>query len=177
MHVAEPPLADPRRGRREQGQVGLLILGACVLALTLVVGVVNVTAVQLARTRLYDVVDAAALDAADAVDDAELYATGVTGGLPLTDETVTGSVERYLAATPLPVNVSSWRVERAVARAGTGRAAAPAAEVTLVATVEPPLGAGLLAAVAGPFTLRVGSTADPRRAPTRPDAATVGTGP
>ena len=137
------------------------------LALTLVVGIVNVTAVQVARIRLYDVADAAALDAADAVRDAELYATGVRGGLPLTDEAVHESVARYLAATPLPANVSAWRLERAGVRAPADAlpGAAPAAEVSLTGTVDLPRGGGLLAGLAGPVTLTVSSTADPRTAP------------
>ncbi len=160
--------AGPSRGpygQREEGQIGLLILGACVLALTLVVGIVNVTAVQLARVHLYDIADAAALDAADAVRDEDLYASGVRAGLPLTDDGVRESVARFLAGTQLPVNVSAWALERATVRPGEPPGAAPTVEVSLTGTVELPLGGGLLAGVSGPVTITVNSTADPRTAP------------
>ncbi len=147
------------RGRRDPGvagQITVFILGACVLALTLVVGVVNVTAVQLARVRLYDVADAAALDAADEAREVDIYGGGVRGTLPLSDDVVRESAERSLAQVARPEAIGSWRLERAGLGAQVGTA-----EVVLTGEVVLPLGGGLLAAVAGPVTLTVTSTARP----------------
>ncbi|MEP7160271.1 MAG: pilus assembly protein TadG-related protein [Dermatophilaceae bacterium] len=152
--------ADMTRRRRDgrdpgvAGQITVFILGACVLALTLVVAVVNVTAVQLARVRLYDVADAAALDAADEAREVDIYGGGVRGTLPLTDDAVRASAERSLVQVARPEAISSWRLERA----GVG-AQAGTAVVVLTGDVVLPLGGGLLAAAAGPVTLTVTSSA------------------
>ncbi|MEP7018458.1 MAG: hypothetical protein ABI899_10620, partial [Actinomycetota bacterium] len=49
--VGERPLY-PVGGQPERGQISLLILGFTVIALMLIIGAVDVTAVQLARTRM-----------------------------------------------------------------------------------------------------------------------------
>ena len=61
---------------REQGQIGVLALGLFVLAAILVLGAIDVTAAQLARMRLLDAADSAALDAADALDERAAYEGG-----------------------------------------------------------------------------------------------------
>jgi Putative Flp pilus-assembly TadE/G-like len=70
--VGERPLC-PAPDQREQGQISLLILGFTVIALMLIIGAVDVTAVQLARTRMLDAADGAALDASDALDNGSAY--------------------------------------------------------------------------------------------------------
>lgn len=145
------------RPEGEEGQIGLLILGVCVLVLTLVIGVVDVTAIQLARVRLYDASDAAALDAADAIFEGGAYRDGVRERLPVTDESVRAAAQRYLATTDRPDRLTSWQIG-----AGTGTADGRSATVALTGTVEAPIGGGLLADVFGPIRLTVTSRADGR---------------
>lgn len=142
------------RDRREDGQIAILLLGLCVLALTVVIGVVNVTALQLARVRLYDAVDAAALDAADSVDPSAVYAGRLTRDLPLSSSEVGLVARRYLAATDLPANVTAWRIDDP-----TDSPDGASARVTLTATVSYPLGNAILASLFGPTQLTVTSTA------------------
>ena len=68
----------------------------------LVVGGVDATAVQLARTRMLDAADGAALDAADALDEAGAYGQGLDEAVRLTDATVQQAAAGYLAAQPRP---------------------------------------------------------------------------
>jgi len=65
---AGPGLGDAQAVQPERGQISLLILGFTVIALMLIVGAVDVTAVQLARARLLDAADGAALDASGSLD-------------------------------------------------------------------------------------------------------------
>lgn len=92
----------PTAGRvdPEGGQITLLILGFTVIALMLIIGAVDVTAVQLARTRLLDVADSAALDASDALDSGSAYGAGLSVFVPITDGSVRESAARYLGASP-----------------------------------------------------------------------------
>lgn len=148
---------SPRSSRDDDGQIGILILGVCVVVLTLVVGVVNVTAVQLARVRLYDVADAAALDAADALSEEAFYRAGVGPRFPVTEDGVRDQAARHLAATPRPDRVTSWALD-----AGTGTRDGHAATVALTGTVEVPLGSGLLESVFGSVTITVVASAESR---------------
>lgn len=148
-----------RRGRRrgEDGQVGLLILGVCVLVLTLVIGIIDVTAVQLARVRLYDAADAAALDAADALAEEAAYRTGVSPRIPVTEDGVRDQAARYLAGSPRPAQLSTWALA-----AGTGTRDGHAATVVLTGVVEVPLGSALLGSIFGPVEISVTATAESR---------------
>src|ERR1035437_6593073 len=69
--------AKTQDGRAERGQISLLIIGFTIIALLLIIGAVDVTAVQLARVRLFDAADGAALDASDALDNGSAYAAGL----------------------------------------------------------------------------------------------------
>ncbi len=88
--------------RASEGQIGVLALGLFVLATLLVLGAIDVTAAQLARMRLLDAADSAALDAADALDERAAYEGGVLDHLALTDESVAGAASAHLARTPMP---------------------------------------------------------------------------
>src|ERR1700712_2258888 len=93
---------------RERGQISILILGFTVVALMLVVGGVDVTAVQLARARLLDAADGAPLEAADSLDEPGAYGGGFNDAVRLTDATVRQAASGYLGAQPKPTGVSSW---------------------------------------------------------------------
>jgi len=96
------------RDRRERGQISLLILGFTVIALMLIVGAVDVTAVQLARTRLLDAADSAALDASDALDNGSAYGKGLGSAIEVSTDSVRRSAAQYLLVQPRPHGISSW---------------------------------------------------------------------
>ena len=84
---------DSDRERSEQGQISLLVLGFTIIALMLIIGGVDVTAVQLSRARLLDTADSAALDASDALDSGSAYQGGLQSAVPVTDGSVNITVE------------------------------------------------------------------------------------
>lgn len=127
----------PHRRHGDQGQVLLLILVYGLIALALVGVVSSASAVHLARHRLLALADAAALDAADALDRERFYAGGLgpapAPAVPLTDASVRGSVGRYLARAD-PGN----RFHDLAIAAPTGTPDSRTAEVTLTAVVRLP---------------------------------------
>lgn len=138
----------------ENGQVSILVVGFAIVVLTLVIGVINVTAVQLARARLYDVSDAAALAAADAISDDAVYAQGLTTSLPVADARVRAEAASHLANSSRPQNVASWALG-----AATGAVGERAAQVELVGVVTLPLANDLIDRLGGPVTISVHSNA------------------
>ncbi|GAA0313758.1 hypothetical protein [Kineococcus aurantiacus] len=119
------------RGSSDEGRIALLSLAFGLLATVLVLVVVSASAVHLQRTRLYAVADAAAADAADALDERSYYAQGVPGGTALlTDASVRGSVEEYVA--------DHAGVAGVVVGAGTGTPDGQRADVELVVVTAPP---------------------------------------
>ena len=149
------------RGRRaESGQLSVLILGMVVLAMLLIVGGVDVTAAQLARVRLVDAADAAALDAADALDEATAYRSGLSDAVVVSSASVREAAAAYLAVRPKPEGVRAWGVAP-----GTGAVNGDTAVVALDATVELPMTGGLLAALGKSITVHVEAKA---RAPLLP---------
>jgi uncharacterized membrane protein len=141
-----------RAGADDDGQVLLLILVYALVALALVTVVVSASAVHLERKRLWALADAAALDAADALDASEFYRSGTdpTRGVPLTDASVRASVEEYVELAG-----ARGRFERFGVGAGTGTPDGQTAEVTLVALARPPLVGSVLRAFSGGIELRV----------------------
>jgi hypothetical protein len=141
------------RSQRESGQVSLLILGFTVIAVMLIVGTIAVTSAQLSRMRLLDAADGAALDAADSLDTG-VYQGGVGGAVPVSDETVWETAERYLASRPLPVGMTEWAVI-----GGTGSPDGETAVVRLAGEADLPLVGGVLSALGGSVTITVESRA------------------
>ncbi|MGF1647411.1 MAG: pilus assembly protein TadG-related protein [Kineosporiaceae bacterium] len=93
-----------RAPRDDEGSVLLLTLGYAVLALLVVTVVAGASSVYLQRKQLLAVADAAALDAADAVDRPGYYAALEAGAdltaVPLTDATVRDAAVDAVAASP-----------------------------------------------------------------------------
>ena len=149
----------------DAGQVLLLALLYGLIALLLVLVVVAASAVHLDRKRLLALADAAALDAADAVDEAAYFeATARAGGIdavPVTDATVRESVVAYLQRQDAP----SRFIDLSVDAAATGTPDGQSAVVVLTARSLPLLPD----VVAGGFTagvpLRVTATASSRTVP------------
>ncbi|PRY14742.1 hypothetical protein CLV37_106303 [Kineococcus rhizosphaerae] len=112
---------------RDEGRIALLSLAFGLLAVVLVLVVVSASAVHLQRKRLYAVADAAARDAADALDGRSYYSGG---RVLLTDASVRGSVEGYVR--------EHADVAGVVVGAGTGTPDGRRADVELVVVTAPP---------------------------------------
>src|SRR5699024_7012928 len=69
------------RARDDHGQLTVLVLGLPVIVLTVIIGALAVTSVQISRMRLLDAADAAALAATDEGAE-QVYAEGLAGALP-----------------------------------------------------------------------------------------------
>ncbi len=142
------------RDQGERGQISLLILGFTVIALMLIVGAVDVTAVQLARTRLLDAADSAALDASDALDGGSAYSRGLGSAVAISNDSVHESAARYLGTAPRPHGVTSW-----VLIDGTGTPDGVTAVIRLRGTADIPIGASVMAAFGGSVDITVESRA------------------
>lgn len=142
---------------RDRGQVSVLILGLFVIVVVLILGAVDVTAAQLARMRLLDTADAAALDAADAIDERSAYRDGVPDHLALTDASVQAAAGDHLARTPLPSGITRWRL---VPRTGTPDGST--AVVTLQGRATLPMSGWVLEQLGGSVTITVTSSARAR---------------
>jgi len=144
-----------RNRQAEGGQITLLIIGFTIIALMLIIGAVDVTAVQLARVRLFDAADGAALDASDALDNGSAYEAGLRlEAVRITDGTVRQSATEYLAAQPRPHGISSWVLAK-----GTGSPDGQTAVILLRGTVDIPIAASVLSAFGGSVQITVESRA------------------
>ncbi len=156
---AEPPHQD------DSGQVLLLALAYGLVAILLVLMVVAASAVHLDRKRLLGLADAAALDAADAVEEGAYFdATERPDGVdvvPLTDRTVRDSVLDYLERQ----EGSSRFVDLAVDTGATGTSDGQTAVVVLTARSLPLLPEALSGRWAAGVPLRVTASASSRTAP------------
>ena len=139
--------------QREQGQISLLIIGFTVIALMLIIGV-DVTAVQLARARMLDAADGAALDASDALDSGAAYRGGLRSAVEISDASVRESASQYLAVQPRPHGISSW-----VLADGTGSPDGQTAVIRLRGTADIPIAASVLSAFGGSVNITVESRA------------------
>lgn len=142
-----------RRGGDDRGQLTVLILGLTVIAMTLIIGGLAVTSVQISRMRLLDAADSAALTATD--DSAEqIYSEGVGTDLPLNDTLVRQSAADHLASRSRPHGLESWAVAP-----GTGTPDGQTAVVRLSGQADLPLIGGLLESMGGSVTVTVESRA------------------
>jgi len=148
-----------RQVRRDPGQVSILIAGLLGVVLLLVLGGIDVTAAQIARTRLLDASDSAALDAANALDEGAAYAGGIGTSVVVSNATVKGAATQSLERRPLPYGITSWRTA-----SGTGTTDGETAVVVVQGVADLPMTGGLLAALGRSVTITVESRA---RAPLR----------
>jgi hypothetical protein len=152
--------APPRsHGGSDDGQVLLLSLVYGLIAILLVLVVIAASAVHLDRKRLLGLADAAALDAADAVDEAAYFeATGRAEGIdavPVTDATVRESVVAYLERQ----GAATRFVELGVDLDATGTPDGTTAVVTLTARSVPFLPEVVAGRYAAGVPLRVTASA------------------
>jgi hypothetical protein len=146
-------------GRGDAGQISLLVIGYCTIALGLLSVVASASAVHLERKRLMEVADSAALDAADALD-SPLYYGGGAGvgppgtGVPLTDASVHASVGAYLRLRGAAAEFEDLSVSEP-----TGTPDGSTAEVTLVARVRLPLVSAALESYGDGIVLRASARA------------------
>lgn len=147
------------RKARDSGQITVLVIGLFAFAILLIVGGVDVTAAHLARVRLVDTADAAALDAADALDQGGAYRHGIGDSVTVSDATVQQAVAGYLAARPVPAGIEAIGVERS-----SGTPDGRTAVVVLTGRAVLPMTGGVLAALGRSVTITVEAKA---RAPLR----------
>lgn len=120
-------------GMREEGRITLLVMGMAFVATLLVVVTLAITSVALARTRLMDAADGAALAAANALDAAAYAESGIAEVVPLSDDGVRDAAARHLAERHLPQGVSGWSLA-----VGTGSPDGRTAIVVLTGQVRVP---------------------------------------
>ena len=144
----------------------MLVLAYVLIAFTLVIVVIDISAVHLQRQRLFSLADAAALDAADALDRARFYQEGAAisagdpaAAVPLTDQSVQNSVEQYLATA------RSLRAAEVVVDQPTGSPDGVTAEVTLAGRATLPLFSSVVAQWSDGVPLRVTARARARGGP------------
>lgn len=139
---------------REEGQISVLLIGMVAVALTLVMGIVGVTSVQLSRIQLLDAADSAALDAADAVAEDVVYLEGLGQGVPLTDTKVVEAAAQHLASREMPTRVTSWSLT-----GDTGTPDGRTAVVQLSGAVQIPVLSAAIDQFGGGVTVTVRSSA------------------
>lgn len=127
----------------------LLVTGCMAIAVLLILGTVVATSAQLARVRLLDVADGAALDAADALD-TRAYSVGLDDAVAVSGATVWEEAEAYLAVRERPDRITWWSVEP-----GTGTPDGETAVVVVSGRVELPVVGPLVEAVGGSVTITV----------------------
>lgn len=151
-------LSRPQRllakGRRDDGQIGLLILGLFSIVALLIVGAIDVTAAQLARMRILDAADAIALDAADSLEEVSAYGRGIEDAVALSDASVVASASDHLSRTPLPTGLTGWSLVT-----GTGSPDGRTAVVRLEGQARLPMTGAVLSALGGSVTITVESRA------------------
>jgi hypothetical protein len=153
-----------RVGGDDDGQVMLLTLVYTLIAFSLIIVVVDATAVHLARTQLLDAADGAALDAADSIDAPGTYGAAdapasspeepAAHHLVLTDASVRDEVAQYLSTYEPPS-----RLDQVAVVAGTGTSDGESATVVLTGRVRLPIGGVVVAGWSDGIDVTVTSTA------------------
>lgn len=138
----------------EDGRILVLGIGLVMLLLVAIVGGVDATSILLARMRVYDAADAAAVDAADSVDQSALYRNGVGQTLALTDATVYTAASGNIGLQQQPSHVTGWGLA-----SGTGSPDGSTAVVRMTASIRPPLTGGLMRVFGQSVTVTVESHA------------------
>ena len=149
--------------RPDEGRVLLLVLVYTVISAALILVVTSAATVHLTRHRLQALADAAALDAADALDAARFYRGGAgsdAAPVPLSQDTVAASVAAYLGAAG-----PATRFPDLAVGPSTGTPDGTTAEVTLVATAPLPLAGPLLASWSDGVAVTVTGRARARSSP------------
>jgi uncharacterized membrane protein len=85
------------RRRGDDGTITILVVGFTAILLLLIAVVVDVSAVVLARRGVASAADGAAVAAAQQLDQARVYATGLDTDIPLSADDVASVVEQYAA--------------------------------------------------------------------------------
>ena len=137
----------------ERGSISILILGLTMIAAVLIAGTIAVTSAHLARMRLLDVADGAALSAANALADSA-YRDGVGGSVPLSNDSVRDRAAQYVGSRPRPGTVTAWRLGP-----DTGTPDGQTAVVGLTGEARLPLVGGVLRAIGLSVTISVRSEA------------------
>ncbi|MFC8598429.1 hypothetical protein [Isoptericola sp. NPDC057191] len=162
MTVHRAPRHRKDQGTGEDGRIMLLTAGVVALALMIVGMVASVTAVHLDRKHLYDLADALAADAADAIPPERAYSgspdqagsSAGEGWRVLTSADVEASVHDYLATHPAQsANLDGLRLVEASSPDGR------TARVSLAASSHPPLLRWFTDSVGGGFTVAATSSA------------------
>lgn len=161
-----PSVEEPR----DAGQIMVLTIGYALLALALVLVLASASAVHLERKQLLALADAAALDAADALDGALYYsgvdlpvlpgdagadAAGVADVVvPLTDESVRAAVVEHVERSPAAGGVTGLQIGEP-----TGTSDGVTAQVTLTGVARLPFVPWAIEVWSGGIPLRVTSSA------------------
>jgi hypothetical protein len=139
--------------RDEAGSLSVLTLSLVMIAIVLILGGVGVTSALVARMRLIDAADGAALSAANALA-GTAYTQGVGQEVPLSNGGVVAAARDYLATRPVPQDILTWTLEPQ-----TGTPDGRTAVVAMSATVQIPLLSQVLDAFGGSVTVSVVSRA------------------
>ncbi|MDJ0321519.1 pilus assembly protein TadG-related protein [Pseudarthrobacter sp. PS3-L1] len=119
---------------RDNGQIGIMIIGFVALALLLATVVIAISGVYLERKKLLSVADGASLAAADSFTLGALESAGGTPSAVLGSARVQSVVAQYLAMSPAAAGLEALEIA-----SGTGSPEGSTAVVVLTATVRPPL--------------------------------------
>ncbi len=149
----------------DAGQILLLTLAYALIALSLVLVIASASAVHIERKQLLALADAAALDAADAIDLELFYGSGDEAAgrrpdgvtalvVPLSNSGVRDAAAQHLAGAPSAAGLPGLAILEP-----TGTADGTTAQVTLGAVVRPPFIPWALVGWSDGIALRVTSSA------------------